>query len=129
MKRTLIPAATLLLALTGCGGSDSPAVSGGTSDTVTTSGAAEAQTATIGMTDSLKFAPSTVDAKVGTVTLTVDNMGSTPHNLHFDDSALGKTPTIAGKESKPLEVTFSQPGTFTFLCTFHEGMTGRVVVS
>jgi plastocyanin len=130
MKLALIPATALLLALTGCGGGeDSPTVSGAPAASVVTVGSTDAQTATLGMTDTLKFAPSTVDAKVGKVTLTIENQGNTPHNLHFDDTALGKTPTIAGKKSVPLEITFSKAGTFTFLCTFHEGMIGEVVVS
>jgi plastocyanin len=130
MKLAVIPATALLLVLTGCGGGDdSPTVAGGPAASVTTSGAADAQTATVDMTDSLRFAPGTVEAKVGKVTLTVDNTGNTPHNLHFDDRGLGKTPTIGGKESKPLEVTFAKAGTFTFACTFHAGMVGKVVVS
>jgi plastocyanin len=132
MKRTLILVTALSCAATlaGCSGSsDNPTVSGGSSASVTTQGSADAQTATIGTTDNLRFTPTTVNAKVGKVTLTIDNQGNTPHNLHFDDSSLGKTPTIAGKASKPLQVTFSKAGTFTFLCTFHDGMTGKVVVS
>lgn len=117
-------AATALLA--GCGGSGGS--SGGTGS-VTTTGAAGAQTATVGMTDQLKFSPSTVQAKVGTVTLTVRNEGQVPHNLVFDDSALGKTGTVDGKSDTTLKVTLSKAGTYRFVCTFHPGMGGKVVVS
>ena len=115
-------AAVLLAA--GCGGGSAPAQQ----TAVTTAGAAAAQTATVGMTDADRFAPSEVDARVGTVTLTVTNRGNTPHNLQFDTTSLGKTPTVAGKETQSLRVRFDQPGTYTFLCTFHDGMTGKVVV-
>jgi plastocyanin len=126
MTRTPLLALLLVPALVaGCSGSDS-----GSSDTsVTTSGAASAQTATVGMNDKLKFDPNVVQAKVGTVTLSVDNLGKVPHNLVFDDESLGKTGTIAGKAKEPLKVTFAKAGTFTFVCTFHPGMTGKVVVS
>ena len=56
-------------------------------------GAADAQTATVGMNDKLKFDPTTVNAKVGTVTLDVDELRRVPHNLDFTDEALGKTST------------------------------------
>jgi plastocyanin len=115
----------LLLAV-GCSGGSSSDEDGGA---VTTTGTADAQTATVDMNDKLQFVPTTVNAKVGSVTLDVVNVGMVPHNLHFDDDALGKTGTIDGKADEKLTVTFSQAGTFTFVCTFHPGMTGKVVVS
>lgn len=125
MKRTL----TLALAaavLSACSsGSSAPKDSG----PVTAAGAADAQTATVGMTDKLVFSPTTVAAKVGTLTLSAKNEGNTPHNLTFDDAALGKTGTISGKQTKDVRVSFDKAGTFTFTCTFHEGMSGKVVVT
>lgn len=128
MKRlpvlVLIP---LLLAACGSGGTSDRGDEAGASGTTT--GAADAQAVTVGMTDSLTFNPSTVEARVGTVALTVTNLGNIPHNLEFDDKALGKTGTVDGKATEPLKVVFSKAGTFTFVCTFHGGMTGKVVVS
>lgn len=121
---TAAVAATVLLA--GCGGSGGSAKGSGS---VTTTGAADAQTATVGMTDQLRFSPGTVLAKVGTVTLDVKNEGQVPHNLVFDNSKLGKTGTVDGTSDEPLKVTFPKAGTYTFVCTFHPGMTGKVVVS
>ena len=115
--------AALPLLLVACGGGDK----GGSS--VSTTGSPEAQTATVDMNDKLAFEPSTVNAKVGTVTLDVVNVGVVPHNLEFDDKALGKTSTVDGKKDEKLKVTFDKAGTFTFVCTFHPGMTGKVVVS
>jgi plastocyanin len=125
VKRLAILALVPMLAV-GCGGASSKAKEGAS---VATTGEAAAQVATVDMTDSLVFTPDTVDAKVGTVTLTVNNLGVVPHNLVFDEQALGKTSTIDGKESAPLKVVFDKAGTFTFVCTFHSGMTGKVVVS
>lgn len=132
MRRTVTALAATSLLLAGCGGSSSPSSSGatgGSSSVVTTDGAPDAQTATIGMNDKLKFAPSELAAKVGTVTFAVKNLGQVPHNLHFDDDTLGKTGTVDGGESEPLKVVFTKAGTYTFQCTFHSGMTGKVVVS
>ena len=118
------PLALVPLLLMGC--SSSKAKDTGS---VSTTGEAGAQTATLELTSSLAFVPNTVLAKVGTVTLTVSNTGQVPHNLEFDTKALGKTATVNGKTSVPLKVVFTKAGTFTFQCTFHPGMTGKVVVS
>ncbi len=115
--------------LSGCGGSGTTDKGDEAGGSGTTTGAADAQAVTVGMTDTLKFNPSTVDAKVGSVAFNVTNLGNIPHNLEFDDKALGKTGTIDGKASEPLKVTFAKAGTFTFVCTFHSGMTGKVVVA
>ncbi|MCW2543521.1 MAG: Cupredoxin-like domain [Frankiales bacterium] len=125
---TLRLAAVLVapLLLAGCGSSGG---GGGGQASVSTVGAAGAQTATVGMNDNLTFVPTTVLAKVGTVTLTVDNLGRVPHNLVFGDQSLGKTGAIAGGSRQPLSLTFDRAGTFSFECTFHSGMTGKVVVS
>ncbi len=104
-------------------GADTGGVSG------TTSGAPDAQTVTVGMNDALAFVPDTINAKVGTVTFDVSNLGRVPHNLHFSEEALGKTGTIDGKKAEPLTVTFTTAGTFTFVCTFHSRMTGKAVVT
>ena len=126
MKRTLTLAALSVVLLAGCSsGSGTTKATG----TVTSSGPATAQTAQVGMTDRLVFSPSTVNAKVGMLTLSAKNEGSTPHNLTFDDKSFGKTGTIAGKETKSVTLKLDKAGTYTFTCTFHEGMNGRVVVS
>ena len=124
MKRTLIALSVAVL-LAGCSSSSKAKDNGA----VTAEGATGAQTATVGMTDKLQFAPTTVNAKVGTVTLDVKNEGQTPHNLTFDDTALGRTKTVGGKETQALKVVFDKAGTYTFVCTFHSGMNGKVVVS
>ncbi len=125
MNRTLTAVAVAAL-LAGCGGGSSK---GKDTGSVLAEGPPAAQTVTVGMHDTLTFAPSTVDAKVGSLTITVTNTGQVPHNLTFDDGALGRTKTVDGKQSVPLKVVFDKAGTFTFTCTFHSGMTGKVVVS
>ena len=74
------------------------------------------------------FCPS-ISRTCGTVSLTVQNSGNVPHDLEFSDSSLGKTPTVDGKTSQKLKVTFTKSGTYAFVCTFHTGMAGKVVVS
>jgi plastocyanin len=105
--------------------------SGGAKSTgsVSTTGAPGAQTATVEMRNDLKFHPSTIDARVGTVTLDVVNAESVPHDLTFKNADLGKTGNVDGKTSTTLKVTFDKAGTYDFTCTLHPGMDGKVVVS
>ena len=121
MRKTALLAVLLLAACSG----------GSSSGTglVTTTGSPDAQTATVEMHNDLKFHPSTVDARVGTVTLDVRNTETVPHDLVFDDAKLGKTRTVDGKSDEKLTVTFDKAGTYRFTCTFHSGMDGKVVVS
>ncbi len=128
MNRSLVLALSAVLLASGCGGSSGDGASTPGSAASTT-GDASAQEATVGMNDKLEFDPSTVQAKVGTVTLDVKNLGRVPHNLHFDDDTLGRTGTISGDADEKLTVTFPTAGTFTFVCTFHSGMDGKVIVS
>jgi plastocyanin len=97
--------------------------------TVSTTGSADAQTVTVEMPSDLKYHPSTVEARVGTVTLDVSNTDVVPHDLVFDAARLGQTGTIDGKSDTTLKVTFDTAGTFRFTCSFHSGMKGKVVVA
>ncbi|MFN2537101.1 MAG: cupredoxin domain-containing protein [Mycobacteriales bacterium] len=96
---------------------------------VTTSGAADAQTVRVEMRNDLKFHPSTVNGRIGRVTFDVANVESIAHNLVFDEDFLGKTGTVDGKTDEKLTVTFDKAGTFSFTCTFHPGMAGKVVIA
>lgn len=95
----------------------------------TTSGPPDAQTVTVEMDNDLKFHPDTVDARVGTVTFDVVNVGTVPHDLTFQGQVTAATGNVDGKTHKTLKVVFSKPGTFSFTCTVHPGMDGKVVVS
>jgi plastocyanin len=128
MTRTLA-AVTALLLLTGCGSSGKAGTSGfKVTGTVTASGAPGAHKARLDMTDGLQFSPNVVQAKVGSLELTVENAGSIPHNLVFDDAGLGKTDTVKGHSTATLTVPLTKAGTFRFTCTFHSGMDGKIVV-
>lgn len=124
MSRRLAPALLvplLLVGACGSGGSSSVKANG----TVDASGGA----ASVKGGDDLKFGPNVVQAKTGKLALTFVNSGQVPHNLVFDDAALGKTKTVDGGAKETIDVTFDKAGSYTFVCTFHPGMTGKVVVS
>lgn len=121
MKPLVVGLALLLVSCT----ASSPKTTG----TVTASGPPSAQSARLDLTSELTFTPNHVLARVGTVELLAANTGQVPHNLVFDDKALGGTGTIAGMTTARLSVRFTRPGTFTFQCTFHPHMSGQVVVT
>lgn len=119
--------AALLLApalLTGCtGGEGTPRSSGA----VTAAGPPSAQTATVVAGPDLRFAPETVDAAVGTLTMTMRVEGGITHNLVPDDPSFASIGFVT-TGSQSVTWTFTHPGTYRFQCTIHRGMVGQVVV-
>lgn len=122
------PLLLVALAVSACGGGG-----GGTDRSATTTvqaeGPPERQTATVVSDDDLRYDPGIVEAQVGTLVLTHRNAGRIPHNLVFDDTSLGRIPTVNAGQEKSITLTFSEPGTYDFVCTFHTGQDGKVVVS
>ena len=110
-------------------GSGSSSSGGSTQAGVAAAGPANAQTITVDSTDDLDFVPEVLEAKVGTLTITLGNSGQVSHNLVFDDPGLPAIGTVPGGRSLSATYTFDKPGTYTFVCTFHNGMDGKVVVS
>ncbi|MDP9181671.1 MAG: cupredoxin domain-containing protein [Actinomycetota bacterium] len=122
-------AVSAVLLATACGGGSSSGSDVTVTGTVTAEGAPDAQRVSLDMTDSLTFVPNVIDAKAGSLTMTVKNAGDVPHNLVFDDSSLGKTGTVKGRGTATLTVRLAKAGTYRFVCTFHSGMDGKVVVT
>lgn len=72
----------------------------------------------------LFFSPTSVTIAVGD-TVTWRNTGQAPHNATADDGSF-KTPTINNGQSA--SHTFSQAGTFSYICTIHPQMKGTIRV-
>ena len=109
-----------------------PSASGRTSSGSATSGPARAHVVITG-TNSLRFAPMTVRVKVGTVRITLKDMGSYPHNiviprLHVRSKSVTGDP---GGDTVTFTVRFPRPGTYPFHCQYHAsaGMNGEFVAS
>jgi plastocyanin len=117
----------LLVLTAACGGGSDSTPEPGTGTGVA-DGPPTAQTFTIRGTDRDQYAPATVQAKVGTLTLTMQT-GGVPHDLVFADKALPGIATTSAGSPKSTTLTFARPGTFTFECTIHPGMAGKIVVS
>ena len=125
-RRPLALAATLLLAACGSGSDGGSFEETGR---VTASGTGAEQVVALNMNDELEFVPNVVTAEVGTLALEAINVGKVPHNLVFDDKELASSDTIGGGKSQTVTLTFAEPGTYRFTCTFHDGMDGQVVVA
>ncbi|MGA9635114.1 MAG: cupredoxin family copper-binding protein [Solirubrobacterales bacterium] len=70
------------------------------------------------------FSPASVTVAVGD-TVTWRNSGQAPHNATANDGSF-KTPDLGNGQSA--SHTFSQPGTFSYICTIHPNMHGTVRV-
>ncbi len=152
MRRTLVATAMLLaLVATACGGAsettDTPAEPETTTtqpaettttppaettttppaETTTTQPAPEA--VTVEVLDNNSFEPSEITINVGD-TVSFSKTGGGLHNVNFQDESLPDSgaPTT---ETFTLDVTFNEPGTFTFICDVHValGMTGTITVN
>jgi plastocyanin len=72
----------------------------------------------------LKFSPAVVEVPAGTtVTWKFDDRG-VPHDVKADGWSSGKP-----RKSGSFSHTFSNPGSYDYVCTIHPKMTGRVVVT
>ncbi|HWC35384.1 MAG TPA: plastocyanin/azurin family copper-binding protein [Mycobacteriales bacterium] len=118
-RRALLPAAGLVasVVLAGCGGSSSaggsPATSTGTgTPTVTIQGFA--------------FHPSTLTVKAGTKVTFVqqDTIG---HNV-TGSAASGFLHSPLLSKGQTYTATFRKPGTYSYICTIHPDMQGKVIV-
>jgi plastocyanin len=85
--------------------------------------ARKAASASVTMGD-LFFSPTSVSIAVGD-TVTWHNTGQAPHNATADDGSFN-TPTINNGESA--SHTFTQAGTFSYICTIHPQMKGTIRV-
>jgi plastocyanin len=99
--------------------------------TATTSG--RVQQVTIHTTDSFRFTPANIRARVGKLHIVLIDDGSYPHNIAFPalHATSGTVSGNPGEQETSYTVSFDHPGTYDFVCTFHSsaGMTGRVTVS
>lgn len=135
----VLPVVVLAIALgilAGCGSSSSG--SSGSSGGPTGSGAATtgagAGAATTGAGRSaiapavtiknFSFGPSTVTVAVGT-TVTWTNTDDAPHTVTARDASFS-SPTLS--KGKSFSFTFRKAGTYSYLCSIHQYMSGTVVV-
>lgn len=103
--------AAVLIALAGCSGGDG-------------SGSAPVKGVTEIVVKGNRFTPGAVEIPVGTKLTWRFDDGSVPHDVTGSGWKSGK-PQAGGTFSH----AFDRPGTYSYRCTIHPGMTGDVVVS
>lgn len=101
-------------------GSDAGSDSGAADENVT-----GVETNDVSMTDN-EFGPGTITVKKG-ATVTWTNNGDLPHTVTSESAAGPKSETIQPDET--YSFTFNEVGTFDYICEFHPGMTGKVIVT
>jgi plastocyanin len=128
MRSIVITAgAGLIVTLSACGnGPPEGAVAGGGPPVGSAAASGlGAPLAKVSATDDLKFAPTTSAVQTGKV-IQWTNIGSTPHNVTFDDHQDLTSQTL--QQGDTWEVKFTTPGTYAYHCTFHPGMNGQITV-
>lgn len=118
--------ATLLLATVAAS-----AVGAGACARVPSTAAAHVQRITVKATNALRFVPSTLVVRTGTVDITLVDTGAYPHDLHVPGlHAVSKTVTgFSGQRTTHLVLRIAKPGRYPFYCDYHStaGMVGTIV--
>ena len=123
LTAVLLAGALAACAGSGGGSDDAPAAP------VAASGSPDDQSITVLGTEGLEYEPATITAAPGSLTITLAVQAGPPHDLVFDDDELPSIGTVAEGEQGSATYAFEGAGTYDFVCTFHPGMQGQVVVS
>src|SRR3954468_18462722 len=129
MKRTFIfAAAAATLAIAGCGGSDNnsstttAASPPATQTTPTTASGGSSGGASSNLkvaadpSGALKFDKSSLSAKSGNVTITMDNPSPVPHGVAVEGNGVDKDGSVVNKGGKSTVTASLKPGKYTFYC-------------
>jgi uncharacterized cupredoxin-like copper-binding protein len=136
MRRILgiaVPVAVAAVALAGCGSSSSTTTKSATkSVTVSTSGA-HAVKLSADPSGALKFNTTTLSAKAGTVTITMNNPSSLQHGIAVEGNGANKDGKIVGQGGTSVLAVQLKAGKYTFFCPVPDhrqaGMQGTLTVT
>lgn len=140
MRRLTILLVGAMLAVAGCGGDDEKSTSGSSSDSTPTATATEAasgggggENLTVAAdTSALKFDKTTLEAKAGKVTITMDNPSDIPHAVAIEGNGVDVDGKTVGKGEKSIASADLKPGSYEFYCPVpgHKaaGMEGKLTV-
>jgi plastocyanin len=134
--------AALALALAGCGGSDEKSSSSGSSAATETptptatkaasSGGGGSSLTVAADPSALKFDKTSLDAKAGKVTITMDNPSDIPHAVAIEGNGVDVDGKTVGKGEKSVASADLKPGTYEFYCPVpghkEAGMEGKLTV-
>ncbi len=126
MRRRLATLAIGALAVAGCGSSSKSESSATPASTKAPSASAGAASASA--KDTIKdftFGPKSVTVKAGgSVSWTNDD--SANHNVTFKDKSVKGIANL--RQGQSGKVSFAKAGTYSYVCTYHPGMEGKVIV-
>jgi len=142
MRRLTILLVGAMLVVAGCGGSDEKPASSSKSDSTPTPTATATEAASSGGggenitiaadKSALKFDKSTLDAKAGKVTITMDNPSDIPHAVAIEGKGVDVDGKTVGKGEKSVASADLKPGTYEFYCPVpghkEAGMKGTLTV-
>jgi plastocyanin len=77
--------------------------------------------------DNLSFSPDTLRLPAADLKVTWTNHDSVPHVVMGADDQFKKSPVL--KEGQRFSNTFAAAGTYSYLCSIHPRMTGKIVVN
>src|SRR5437868_1317093 len=88
-----------------------------------------AQTVTVSV-QNMQFSPQQITVSAGTTITWVNQESTTPHTT-TSDSQTGSEHWNSGNlnPGQSFSHTFTAPGTYTYHCTYHSGMTASVIVT
>ena len=116
---------SLAIVAAGCGGDDNSSSSSSSSNTSTTKqsssgggGGATAQTLKLSADPggALKFDKSSLTAKAGKVTITLDNPSSLPHAVEIEGNGVEQSSDTIGKGQTTKVTATVKPGKYEFYC-------------
>jgi uncharacterized cupredoxin-like copper-binding protein len=135
MRRILgiaVPVAVAAVALAGCGSSSSTTTKSATkSVTLSTSGAHAVKLSAD--PSALKFNTTTLSAKAGTVTITMNNPAPLEHGIAVEGNGVDKDGKIVGQGGTSVLAVQLKAGKYTFFCPVpghrQAGMQGTLTVT
>jgi plastocyanin len=77
--------------------------------------------------DNLSFSPDTLRLPAADLKVTWTNHDSVPHVVMGADDQFKKSPVL--KTGQRFSNTFATAGTYSYLCSIHPRMTGKIVVN
>ena len=86
----------------------------------------------VGENQQLNFAPPTLSVASGTTITFSDQDGTAVHNVDFMTGPSGATlPSVSTnlKSGDTFQVTLTTPGTYTYVCDYHNWMKGTITVT
>jgi len=75
--------------------------------------------------DSFSFSPKTTVVPIG-ATVTWTNHDNVPHVIASDDDQFNKSPVL--KTGQSFSNAFATAGTYSYFCSIHPRMTGKIIV-